>query len=135
MNSFSITNAGFGFTIPPKIEFLGGGAGENTTRIGTIDPFGPAPPHPAKAHALLTAGAISSIVLDDPGIGYLVAPYVRITNSPLDFIGCADPSIGGGSGCIIYPAQWFTDEHLVVPTEQIAVFCATLAAPYYCRYM
>ena len=140
VSSITIDNGGFGFTIPPLVEFLGGGGDSNSTRIGTIDPYGPSPNigprnRPSQGHAVLTGGAVSSIEIDDPGNGYLVAPYVRIINNPLDFIGCADPSAGSGSGCILYPSQWFTDEQLTVPTEQIAVFCATLSAPFFCRYL
>ena len=140
VSNLTIDNAGFGFTLPPTVEFLGGGAADNTARIGTGDPFGPspsfpAPNRPAQAHAVLTGGNVTSFVIDDPGNGYLVAPYVRLINNNLDFIGCADPSVGGGSGAIVYPGQWFTDEFMTVPTEQIAVFCATMGATFFCRYL
>lgn len=135
VTSFTIDNAGFGFTVPPKVHFYGGGNGGNSAVIGTGDPFGPAPNHPAKARAVLTAGAVTSIVIDDPGINYKAAPYVRLVNNNLDFIGCADPSVNSGSGAIIYPGQWFTDEHLSVPTDQMALFCATATAPFFCRYL
>jgi hypothetical protein len=46
------------------------------------------------AHAVLTTGAVSSIVVDDGGTGYVVAPYVFIVNSDLDPNGCAIPAIG-----------------------------------------
>jgi hypothetical protein len=140
VTSVTMDNQGFGFTLPPRVEFLGGGGDSNSTRIGTGDPYGPSPNiaprnRHAKAHANVVGGAITSISIDDPGNGYLVAPYVRLTNSPLDFIGCADPSVGGGSGCILYPSQWFLDEDLTVPTEQVALFCGTLGATYFCRYL
>lgn len=135
VSSFTIINGGFGFTLPPVVEFLGGGSGGNSARIGTTDPFGPAPQHPAAAHCVLTGGAVSSIVIDDPGLSYLVAPYVRITNNPLDFIGCADPSKNSGSGLILYPGQSVTDQELTVPTDQVAVFCATSTSTFFCRYM
>jgi hypothetical protein len=138
VTAVTVDNGGFGFTLPPNVEFLGGGGGGNTTRVGTLDPFGPAPQEygkPAQAHAVLTAGVVTSIVIDDPGSNYLVAPYVRLTNNPLDFIGCADPSLNSGTGCILYPGDWLTDEHMSVPTDQMAVFCATISSPFFCRYM
>ena len=133
VSSVTVDNAGFGFTIPPTVEFLGGGNGGNTAVIGTGDPFGPAPNHPAQAHAVLTAGAVSSIVIDDPGTGYVAVPYVRLVNNNLDFIGCAAPS--ATSGMIVAAGVLVTDKDLTVPTDQVAVFCATASAPFFCRYM
>lgn len=135
VTSITVDNGGFGFTIPPTVQFLGGGNGGNTAVIGTGDPFGPAPNHPAQAHAVLTAGAVSSIVIDDPGIGYQAVPYVRLVNSNLDFIGCADPSIGGGSGMSVAAGVLITDKDLTVPTDQVAVFCGTISSAFFCRYM
>lgn len=135
VSSVTVDNGGFGFTIPPVVEFLGGGNGGNTAVIGTIDPYGPAPAHPAQAHAVLTAGVVTSIVIDDPGVGYVAVPYVRLINSNLDFVGCADPSKNSGSGLLLYPGQTITDNDLTVPTDQVAVFCATLSAAFFCRYM
>lgn len=133
--SATVSNGGFGFTRPPQVQFLGGGAGQNSSRIGTKDPYGPAPQHPAQAHCVLTADVVTSIVIDDPGSGYLVAPYVRITNDPLDFTGCADPSVGGGSGLLLYPGTGVEDNNLTVPTDQVAVFCATVSSAFFCRYL
>lgn len=135
VSSITVDNGGFGFTRPPMVQFLGGGSGDNTSRIGTIDPFGPAPDHPAQAHCTLSGGAVNAIIIDDPGIGYLVSPYVRITNDPLDFVGCADPSSGSGSGLLLQSGQIITENELIVPTDQVAVFCATATAPFFCRYL
>lgn len=135
VSSITVDNGGFGFTIPPTVEFLGGGNGGNSAVIGTGDPFGPAPNSPAKAHAVLTAGVVTSIVIDDPGSNYKAAPYVRLVNSNLDFIGCADPSIGSGSGMTVFPGILITTKDLTVPTDQVAVFCATISSAFFCRYM
>lgn len=80
-SSFTITNAGFGYTKPPVVRFLGGGQpsataqygppGVNTSYVGAAGPGFPSPLHPAAAHAVLTGGAVSSIVLDDPGDDYV----------------------------------------------------------------
>lgn len=135
VTSIVVDNGGFGFTIPPKVHFLGGGNGGNTAVIGTGDPFGPAPNTPAKAHAVLTTGVVTSIVIDNPGSGYKAVPYARLVNNNLDFIGCADPSVGGGSGLLLYPGNSVTENDLTVPTDQIAVFCGTSTSPFFCRYM
>lgn len=135
VTSITVDNGGFGFTVPPTVEFLGGGNGGNTAVIGSGDPFSPAPNKPAKATAVLAGGVVTSITINDGGSGYKALPYVRLINSNLDFIGCADPSVGGGSGKIIYPGILVTDKDLTVPTDQVAVFCATISAAFFCRYM
>lgn len=135
VSSITVDNGGFGFTLPPAVEFLGGGNGGNTAVLGTGDPFSPAPNRPAKAHAVLTAGVVTSIVIDDPGANYKAVPYVRLINSNQDFIGCADPSVGGGSGISLIPQASLTYEDLSVPTDQIAVFCSTISAPFFCAYL
>lgn len=133
VTSITVDNGGFGFTVPPTVTFLGGGNGGNTAVIGTGDPFGPAPNSPAKAHAVLTAGVVTSIVIDDGGSNYKAAPYVRLVNSNLDFIGCAAPA--AGVGMAVAAGVLITDKDLTVPTDQVAVFCATSTAPFFCRYM
>ncbi len=140
VSSCSITNGGFGFTRPPLVSFLGGGYAQgqgsapNTAFIPYGDPYFPSPDHPAQGRCVLTAGVVTSIVIDDPGIGYIAAPYVRITNDPLDLVGCADPSLNSGTGLLLYPAQSLYDAHISVPTDQMAVFCATASQAYFCRY-
>lgn len=139
--SCTVANGGFGFTRPPLIEFLGGGyaqgmaSGPNTAFVPYGDPFFPSPDLPARARCVLTAGVVTSIVVDDPGTGYIAAPYVRITNDPLDLVGCADPSLNSGTGLLLYPGQNTYDAHVSVPTEQMAVFCATASQAYFCKYL
>lgn len=134
VSSVTIDNAGFNFTKPPLVEFLGG-YGANSAAIGSKDPFCPAPSHPAAGHATLSGGSVASIVIDDPGAGYLTAPYVRITNNPLDFQGCADPSAGGGTGILLIAGATLTFENTVCPTDPVAVFCSTISAPFACVYI
>ena len=124
--SVTVTNAGFGFTVPPTIQFLGGGPGGgggqfiNTAYLGLGQPDGDSPSSPAKAHAVLTAGAISSIVIDSPGAGYVTAPYVHIHSHRLDPYGCAIPSAGVG---IMIPAGGFKEWNgSCCPTEAVSVF-------------
>src|ERR1700690_1260785 len=43
VTSITVDNGGFGFTVPPRVHFLGGGNGGNSAVLGTGDPFSPAP--------------------------------------------------------------------------------------------
>lgn len=147
VNSCSVTNAGFNFSVPPVIEFLGGGSGNNSQYIsagaigfpspGTGGQTGtlPAPgtakvPRPAQAHCVMSGAVgsqtVSSIVVDDGGFGYVIAPYVFIRNSVLDPNGCADPSVSSGSGFVLQtvssnvPPLIFNGTFC--PTDSVAVF-------------
>lgn len=124
----AVTNSGFGFTHPPLVRFMGGGYNGNSSYKGLNQPGGPGPNsakglvgRPARAHAVLTTGSVSSIVIDDPGAGYAVAPYVLLINSDLDPFGCATPSATSG---IVLPAGGFpiAFNGTVTPTDSIAVF-------------
>jgi hypothetical protein len=140
VSSVTVTNAGFNFSKPPVIIFYGGGAAANGSYLGLDQPGGEAPNstlgygRPAKAHCVLTTGAVSSIVIDDPGAGYVIAPFVFIHNSDLDPYGCALPSatngvfIGLAGGSLVYNGS-------SCPTDSISVFCATTAAPFTCKWM
>lgn len=137
----SITNAGFNFTKPPVIEFLGGGYAGNTTYLGLGQPNGASPDssygttgRPAKAHAVLSGGALNSIVIDDPGVGYATAPFVFIYNSDLDPNGCALPSatsgilLQAGAAPLIYNGT-------ACFTDSIALFGATTGQAFMLRWM
>jgi len=141
VSACTILNAGFGFTYPPIVEFVGGGNSGNGLNLGVGYPNQNAPSRPAKAHCVLTSdgyGAgkskISSIVIDDPGAGYAVAPYVRLINDPNDAYGCADPSLSSGSGFVLYPGQSLYEAHSVVTTDQISVWCSATTKKFFCRY-
>jgi hypothetical protein len=134
VTSVVMDNVGFGFTLPPRIEFLGGGTAGIIGYSGSGQPGSPAPSKHAKGHALLSGGTVGSIVIDDGGAKYQNAPYVRITNDPKDPFGCADPSIGGGTGRLMFPGASLYDAHISVPTDQMAVFCGTATSPFFCRY-
>jgi hypothetical protein len=137
VTSFSITNAGFGFTRPPNVILLGGGPppGQSTgPYLGLNQPNGFAPTHPARAHAVLVGGAVSSIAIDDPGANYQIAPYVFIYNDSLDPYGCAVPAantgvlIPAGAPPLIYNGT-------VCPTDPIAVYGATTGDAFLCKWM
>lgn len=107
VSSIAVTNAGFNFTKPPVVRFLGGGypqtstgvgqGGLNTSYLGLNQPNGPAPSHLAEAHCVMSGSpgalTVASITVDDGGSGYACAPYVFITNSDLDPYGCATPAL------------------------------------------
>jgi hypothetical protein len=83
---------------------------------------------------LLTGNAVSSIVIDNPGSGYVVAPYVFIQNSELDPNGAAIPS--ATSGIMLAPGGGaLTFNGTCCPTDASSVFSATTSAAYICRWM
>jgi hypothetical protein len=154
--SVTIANSGFGYTKPPLVRFMGGGAptglnsgqpgvnwpagvstafGPNNGFLGSTVPFPywPAPPHPAQGHATLSGGSVNAIVVDDPGAAYLYAPYVLLLNNDLDPNGAATPAQFTG----IYVPSGAKLEYngSVCPTQAMAVWCATTSAPFCCKYM
>lgn len=75
VSAVTLSFAGAGYVAPPVVTAQ--------TQAGH-----PSPIRPALFHAVLSGGVISSIVVDDPGIGYDVAPNVVIT--PLFKAMCPD---------------------------------------------
>ena len=126
VSSVSVTNAGFNFTKPPLVRFLGGGHAGNSSYLGLGQPNGAAPNsmnglsgRPALAHATLSGGAVNAIVVDDGGAGYATAPYVQLINSDLDPYGCAVPSVG--VGWTLNPGEALSFEASAVTTDPISV--------------
>ena len=147
--SCAVTNGGFGFTYPPLIEFLGGGNGANNMQIGVGQPGFPAPgwseggglpaiayDRPAKARCVLTGGVVTSIVIDDPGQGYVAAPYVRITNDPRDPVGCIDPYYGSViSGIQLVPGGSMTWESSVCVTDPVGIWGTLTGQAFTIKYL
>lgn len=138
----TIVNGGFGFTAPPIIEFLGGAAYCPLTGLG---PSGAGLPgyaspnnfpnnagyHPAIAHTVLTGGVVTSIVIDDPGSGYVFAPWVDIRNAHNDRYGCVDPFYGSTpNGYQLGAGQSYTSNGTYTTTDQFAVFSAATGGAY-----
>lgn len=121
VTAINVTNAGFNFTRPPVVTLIGGGSAGNPNYVGLSAPGGASPSQPAQAHAVLTSNAVSSIVIDNPGAGYVRAPYVLITNSDLDPYGAAVPSVGSGLVLPISQASPLIFNGTFCTTDPIAV--------------
>jgi len=145
IGSVNVTNAGFGYSLPPTIEFLGGGF-DNGNQITPASilvglPEWPAPGapngRPAKAHCVMTGAAgsmtVSSIVIDDPGSGYAYPPYVLLRNNISDPYGCAAAS--GTSGLeLIAAGGAYEANGTITTTDQISVWSATQGAAFTCKF-
>lgn len=142
--SISVANAGFNFTYPPNVRFAGGGNAGNSKFLGLNQPGGEGPntkltqATPATAHCVMTSSAVagnkvSSIVVDNGGAGFVIAPFVFIYNDQLDPYGCAVPSsgvgiqVGAGGGSIYYNGT-------ACPTDSVAVF-GTANDAFTCKWM
>lgn len=107
VSSVAVLNAGQGYSFPPKVYFFGGGAVNPAFQnsLGTPLPEEPAPANTAAAHCVMSGSApnqtVSSIVIDNPGNGYLSAPLCYLLNDPMDPNGCVAPSATTG---ILLPA-------------------------------
>jgi hypothetical protein len=94
--SVTVTNAGQGYSFPPRVIFFGGGSPGspfwNSTFLGVGLPDEVSPPNFAQAQAILSGSApnatIGSVNIDNSGSGYSIAPYVYFENDPNDPYGC-----------------------------------------------
>jgi hypothetical protein len=139
----TVINGGFNYTLPPLIEFQGGFlpyvANSSFSGIGlhgTPSPTGlsqqgdsaaPTYNRPAKARCILSGGAVTSIVVDDGGFGYVNAPFALIRNNDFDPFGCALPSSTSG---IVLAANGgsYSLNGTFCHTDQIALIGTTNAA-------
>lgn len=140
VTSVTVTNAGFNFTNLPLVQFFGGGKAGNGSFLGLNQPGGTAPDstlgvgRPAKAHAVLTTKTVSSIVIDDGGAGYAIAPYVFLQNSDLDPYGAAAPSATVGM-LLTAGSPPYILNGTSCHTDSISVFGATTGLAFLCRWM
>lgn len=139
ISSCTVTNAGFGYSRPPRVRFLGGQDVQQTMPASTLQglPDWPSPSSTARARCIMTGSApnmsVSSIVIDNPGANYAYPPYVFIENDVLDPYGCAVPS--ATSGILLLPSGGsYTPNGTICTTDQISVFCATGGAAFTCKY-
>ena len=141
VNSVTITNAGFNFTKPPIVRFLGGGNSGINPYLGLNQPNGAPPSNPgplsgnavATGIANLSGNSVSSITITNGGAGYAIAPYVFIANSDLDPYGCAAPS--ATAGMLLTPGGSFYVNGTTCTTDPIAVYGATTGQAFVCRWM
>lgn len=136
--SCSITNAGFGFSLPPSVRFYGGTNLQQSMPAYTLQglPDWDSPSSVAKAHCVMAGSApnmtVLSITIDDPGSGYAYPPYVFLINDPRDPYGCAVPS--ATVGIELLPQGSYVSNGVIQITDQISVFCATISSAYAFKY-
>lgn len=140
VTSVAVTNAGFGFSKPPVIQFRGGGAGMYPAFLGSTEPNSPSPSAPAQAHCVMTGAApnqsVASITVDFGGSGYLVPPFVFISNADVDPNGCADPSASSGVGIVLAAnGGKYEVNGTACTTDAIALFCGTVSQRFTCKWM
>lgn len=143
VSSVTVVDGGFGFTIPPVIAALGGGTDPRmwgNTFVGVGQPGYPAPvagsknvatAHPCQLRAVLTAGVVTSVTVEDGGSGYKAAPYLHAYNNQLDPIGCATPSATSGILLLANGGSFFMNGTMC-PTDPIAIFGATTGKAFTC---
>jgi hypothetical protein len=135
VSAIAVNNGGVGYTVAPQVVLLGGViAGDYVTAPGSVgkQPGVQYPGTPAQAHATIAGGAVTGIVIDNPGSGYVVPPTVYLENPW--------PQLGGGAfapsatnGIAVPTGQTFTfNGSLLVPGSAIAIFGATTADAFHC---
>jgi hypothetical protein len=143
VSSITVTNGGFGFTYPPVVRFAGGGNAGNSRYLGLNQPGGEGVNSSltkgrlAKAHAVLTTGVVTSIVIDDPGAGYVIAPYVFLFNDDLDPYGCASPFFGSAVSGVLLTASGgaYYVNGTACPTDAVSIYCSVSAQPFTFKWM
>lgn len=130
----SVPDVGFGFLLPPDVQFLGGGNINDPGSQGATMPGWPTPKHPATGRAVMAAGAISSIEIDDGGSGYLSAPLVYILPNRADPTGVGLPASNVGIQVPGNGGSYYLNG-TACPTTAMSVFSATTSAPFTCKWM
>lgn len=143
ISSISVDNAGFGYSIAPSVQLIGGGNTgwdmQNSTFLGCKEVGYPAPASVGTAHCVMTGTApnmsVSSIVVDSPGV-YATAPRVFIKNDRNDPFGAFLPS-ATSPGSIILGATGgnYYRNHTTCFDDQISIVCATTGKVFSAYYM
>lgn len=143
VTAVNVTNAGFGYSVPPTIRFFGGALGPrgnpqsfpkyNLTGL----PDFTSPNSYARAHCVMSGAAgamtVSSIVIDSPGSGYAYPPFVYLSNSLNDPFGAAAPSATVGL-LLLASGGNYTASASVCTTDQISVYGATTGQTFMCKF-
>lgn len=138
LNTFTITNGGFGYVQAPKVRLLGGGppGGNAGANFGAGQPTWDAPSNVGTAVATIAGGIVTAIAVENPGSGYLRAPYVLLESTDADGYGCANPFFGSATSGILLNSG---DPPLIFaaqcPVGAVSVYCPDTDAPFACRYM
>lgn len=152
VSSITVVDGGFNYTLAPTVTIMGGGNEGNPTFVGATaapdyqPPGSPGPGvvpgawnptgSPATAHAVVSGGAISSIVVDNGGSVYAAVPYVLITNSPNDPNGCASAYRSSVPiGRVVTSANPLYYNGTDCPTSPIGIYCATSGAVFTIKWM
>lgn len=134
LGAFTITNAGFGYTVPPQVRFYGGGdLTKNPNALIPGLPGNQGPSNPGSAHAVLAGGVVSSIVLDSPGKNYIQAPYVFLRSSENDPYGAATPSATNGALLAANGGSLYFNG-TALTTDALAIYGATTGQAYTVKY-
>lgn len=142
ISSITVDNAGFGYSIAPEVQFIGGGNTgwnqNNPTFLGCGEIGYPSPSDPARAHCVMTGTApnmsVSSIVIDNPGT-YAIAPRIFLKNSKNDPFGAFLPSSTAPGSIAIPQNGSYRLNGTACFIDQISVICATSTSPFSCYYM
>ena len=151
VNNITMTNKGFGFTLPPIVAFHGGGGQFSLSSesgwnglglLGSQGPHGadllttPATYfRAARGIAVLSGGVVNSITITFGGAGYVNPPEIVLTNHPNDPFGCADPSTNSGAGILLAASGGaYTFQGVACPTDAVALY-GTENDYFTCGYM
>jgi hypothetical protein len=152
VTAVTITNPGFGYTVPPVLEFRGGfqpfvanASWNGLGLLGSDSPTGIATQGavagnrtfnaPASAHCVLTGGAVTSVVIDTGGYGYINPPEIVVKNEARDPFGCAAPTNGAGGGiCLPATNGFYYVNGTSCWTDQVALIGSS-GASFVCEYM
>lgn len=140
VSSIVVDNGGFGYTLPPVVQFLGGLSGVSSTALNAAkDTSQPVPTaayggSQASAIAVLSGGAVTSITIQSGGSGYQCPPYVFLRNQPQDPFGVASASATSG---ILLPANGgsYYVNGTACPTDAISIYGATTGQAFTCMWM
>ena len=145
VTSVTMNDKGFNYSLPPTVQFLGGGGKSgwnyNDGRfVGCTLPGWPTPDDIATGQAVLASASplpgsfVNSITVGHGGSGYLTAPYVFIADNFNDPNGCATPSATSGVELNAGGGSWASNG-TTCSTDPIAIYCATTGKAFTCLWL